>query len=210
MSTISSLITDIRYEINDTESTRWETDTPILAYIKRAVTRANRICQRNGLHFAKKKATIPTVASQAYVSLPADFDIDISLFRDANHTKLTKRTEDEWEQIVTAESLTSWMLDLENNYILLVGTPVGVENLTFWYYPKVDVSAYTTATTMPWSGRLDDTIIEYVASRLKNVDEFDLTADQQFLTDFENQIIQAYDPLNPTIIPGDGWMNNMG
>lgn len=210
MSTISSLITDIRYEINDTESTRWETDTPILAYIKRAVTRANRICQRNGMHFAKKKTTIPTVASQAYVSLPADFDIDISLFRDANHTKLTKRTEDEWEQIVTAESLTSWMLDLENNYILLVGTPAGVENLTFWYYPKVDVSAYTTETTMPWSGRLDDTIIEYVASRLKNVDEFDLTADQQFLTDFENQIIQAYGPLNPTIIPGDGWMNNMG
>jgi len=205
MSTISSLITDIRYEINDTESTRWTTDTPILSYIKRAVTRANRICQRNGMHFAKKKATIPTVASQAYVSLPADFDIDIRNLP----LKLSEVIRGD-DKSVTAESLTSWMLDLENNYILLVGTPVGVENLTFWYYPKVDVSAYTTATTMPWSGRLDDTIIEYVASRLKNVDEFDLTADQQFLTDFENQIIQAYEPLNPTIIPGDGWMNNMG
>lgn len=206
MSLVSSVILDVRYEINDSSSSRWSTDTPILAYVKRAVNRANRICQRNSLQFAKKKATLTTVSGVAYVALPTDFDIDIGLWRDSTHTKITKKTEAEWEQIVSATALANWNLDLENSRILLSGTPTAAETLTFYYYPAIDTSAYTTSTTMPWSGKLDDIIVDYVSMRLRNVDEMSLDQDKEFLIDLENQIIQSYQPLNPTIISGDGWL----
>lgn len=206
MSLVSSLITDIRYEINDSSSTRWSTDAPILAYIKRAINRANRICQRNSLQFAKKKATLTTVAGQAYVSLPDDFDIDIGLWRDSTHTKITKKTEAEWEQIVSATACANWTLDLENSRILLNGTPTGAETLTFYYYPAIDTSAYTTSTTMPWGGKLDDIIVDYVALRLKAVDEMETGQDERIMADFENNIVTAYNPLSPTVVEGAGWL----
>lgn len=206
MSLVSDVILDIRYEINDASKTRWTTDTPILAYVKRAVNRANRICQRNSLHFAKKKVPIPTVAGVASVVLPADFDIDIGLWRDATHTQIVKKSESQWEQIITASVLTNWMLDSANSLILLTGTPATVENLTLHYFPTVDASGWTVASTMPWDGRLDDIIVDYVSLRLKNVDEMDASADIQMMTDFENQIIQSYSSLNPTIIPSEGWL----
>ena len=206
MSLVSAVITVIRYEINDPSSTRWTTDAPILAYIKRAVNRANRICQRNSLQFAKKKVTLTTVAGQAYVSLPTDFDIDIGLWRDSTHTKITKKTEAEWEQIVSATACANWMLDLENNRLLLNGAPTDAETLTFYYYPAIDTSDYTTSTTMPWGGKLDDIIVDYVALRLKNLDEMEPTEDEKLLSDFENNIVQAYNPLSPTIVEGAGWL----
>ena len=83
MSLVSDVITSVRYEINDIDKTRFTTDTPILSYVKRAVSRANRIAERNALQFAKKKVTLTTVANQSYVSLPTDFDVDIGLWRDS-------------------------------------------------------------------------------------------------------------------------------
>jgi hypothetical protein len=206
MSTVANIITDVRYEINDPSSTRITTDTPILAGVKRAVTRANRICQRESIQFAKKKATLTTVANQAYVSLPADFDVDIGLWRDGTHLKVNKCTEAAFEQIISASALANWYLDLENSRVLFNGTPTGVETLTLYYFPKIDVSAYTTSTTMPWAGRLDDIIVEYVSLRLKNQDEMDVTVDTQLLADYENQIIRAYAPTSVLVTEGSGWL----
>jgi hypothetical protein len=205
MSLVSDIITSARYDINDASSTLF-TDAAILSVVKRAVTRANRIVQRNAIQFAKKKATLTTVANQAYVALPTDFDVDIGLWRDADHTKLEKSTEMVWEQIVTADSLENWYLDLENSRILFNGTPTSAETLTFYYYPLIDISAYTTATTMPWSGRLDDIIVEYVSLRLKNTSEMNVDVDLQLLQDFENQITLAYQPTSVLASNGAGWL----
>jgi hypothetical protein len=205
MSLCSDVITSIRYEVNDPDSTRF-TDTTILAYVKRAVTRANRIAERNALQFAKKKATLTTVANQSYVSLPTDFDVDIGLWRDSLHTKISKCTEASWEQIISASVLAAWYLDVENSKILFNSTPTSVETLTFYYFPKIDVSSYATTTTMPWSGRLDDIIVEYVSLRLKNIEEMDVTVDLQMLQDFENQITQAYAPTSVLVTEGSGWL----
>lgn len=205
MSLVSDVITDIRVEVNDSASSRF-TDATILALVKQAIRRANRICQRNSLHFAKKKGALSTVASQAYVSMPVDLDIPIGIWRDDTHAKVTQRTEAEWEQIISASNLANWFLDLENSRIYFNGTPTTVYALTMWYYPTVDPSAYTTASTMPWGGKLDDIIGRYVALRLQNIDEMNTTMDMQILQDLENQILSAYQPQSPTIITSDGWL----
>lgn len=206
MSLVSDCITDIRIEINDSDKTRFSDDAKILQLLKQAIRRANRICQRSQLHFAKKSAGIPTVANQAYVDLPADMDIPIGLWRDDLHQKLTQRTETEWEQIVTSTSVANWFLDLQNNRIQLNAMPTGIIALTLWYYPSLDTVAYTTASAMPWGGKLDDIIARYVALRIQNIEEQNTAADQAILQDMEASIVSVYAPQNPLVIARDGWL----
>jgi hypothetical protein len=211
MSVVSTVITDIRYYINDTASTRF-TDTYLLALIKRAVNRANRIAQRNNLQFAKKKATLTTVVSQTYIALPADFDTTIgskSLFRAASYVEIPIKTENEWELLRSPAALAYAQIDMENSRINFKGAPAAVESLYFYYFPTVDTSAWTTASTMPWGGRLDDMIAEYVIIRSQNIDEMDSSFDIQLLQDFETQILSAYQPLAPTLATSAGWMGGM-
>jgi hypothetical protein len=213
MALISALITEIRTEISDDDSARF-TEAQILNVIKKAIRRANRIVQRNGLQFGKKKATISTVASQNYITLstmgttPAtsDFDVAIGLWRADTYSKIPFRTEAEWEQIISASTLAHAYLDYQNDKILLKATPSSVITLYFYYYPTVDPSAYVVGTSTPWAGRIDDIIAEYAANRLKNIDEMDVSFDTKLLTDLENQILQAYAPNSPTIIEGSGWL----
>jgi hypothetical protein len=207
MSLVSTVIADIRVEINDTESTRFTNDTAvILPLVKQAIRRANRIVQRVGLHFGKKKVTVTTTANQAYSTLTADLDIPLGLYRDSDHTKIWQLGEDEWEQTETASELTYWFLDIENSKFLWNGTPTTARSLTFWYYPTVDPSAYTTSSTMPWGGRLDDIIAKYVALRIQNLEEMNIKVDENILKDMEVSIIEAYMPQNPTSLQGSGWL----
>ena len=59
---------------------------------------------------------------------------------------------------------------------------------------------------MPWGGRLDDIIVEYVSLRLKNNDESDVSFDLQLMTDFEKNILLAYAPTSVTVTDGAGWL----
>lgn len=205
MSLVSNVISDIRIEINDIDSTRF-TDTTILAILKQAVRRANRICQRSQLQFAKKKAAMTTVAAQDYLDAPIDIDIPIGLWRDDLHSKITQKTESDWEQIIAAQEIACWFLDVENNKIYFNGVPAHDINLTMWYFPVIDPSAYDVATTMPWNGKLDDIIARYVAMRLQNIEEQNITQDQAILSDMEASIVTTYAPQSPLAIPMNGWL----
>ena len=205
MSLVSNVISDIRIEINDIDSTRF-TDTTILAILKQAVRRANRICQRSQLQFAKKKAAMTTVAAQDYLDAPIDIDIPIGLWRDDLHSKITQKTESDWEQIIAAQEIACWFLDVENNKIYFNGVPAHDINLTMWYFPVIDPSAYDAATTMPWNGKLDDIIARYVAMRLQNIEEQNITQDQAILSDMEASIVATYAPQSPLAIPMNGWL----
>lgn len=205
MATIASLITELRTDLNDDGSTRF-TDAKLLNYYKKAIRRANRIVQRNGIQFAKSKGAINTSATLDYVSLPADFDVWHGLYRDDTHREIPKKTEREWETILSASAMANCLLDQANSRIYFNATPGAVVALTLWYYPTIDPSAYTTATSTPWGGRLDDIINEYVGLRAKNLDEMDAKFDQALLTDMENQILQAYAPNAPLVAEGSGWL----
>jgi hypothetical protein len=207
MSLVSDVIAEVRVEIADTDSTRFTDDTTvILPMVKQGIRRANRICQRAQLHFAKKSAALVTVANQAYVDAPVDLDIPIGLWRDDLHQKIVQKTESEWEQIITASAVANWFLDLQNSRILLNAAPTGVMNLTLWYFPTIDPSAYTVASTMPWGGKLDDIIARYVALRIQNIEEQNTAQDQAILNDMEASIISVYAPQSPLTVKMDGWL----
>jgi hypothetical protein len=207
MAAISALITELRTDLSDDGSTRFA-DAQLLNLFKKAIRRANRIVQRHGLQFAKKKAALSTVAAQDYITLSTitDFDVAIALYRTDLYAKIPFRTDLEWESIIAASEATNALLDYQNDKILFKGTPSSVLTLNFWYFPTVDPSAYTTASVTPWSGRLDDIIMEYVGLRAKNIDEMTVTFDQALLTDMENQILQAYAPNAPMVVEGSGWL----
>lgn len=205
MSLVSDVISDIRIEINDTGSTRFN-DTTVLALLKQAIRRANRICQRSQLQFAKKKAAMTTVAAQDYIDAPLDIDIPIGLWRDDLHSKITQKNEQDWEQIIVAQEIACWFLDVENNKIYFNGVPTHEIDLTMWYFPTVDPSAYDTTSTMPWNGKLDDIIARYVALRLQNIEEQNTTQDQTILNDMEASIVSTYAPLSPLSVSMSGWL----
>ena len=207
MSLVSEVVTDIRVEINDSSKTRFSSDTTeILPLIKQAIRRANRIIQRASLSFGKTSATLTCTADQTYVTAPSDLEIPIGLWRDDTHTRLIQVNEQEWETLYDPDELTYWYNDVYNSKIYLAGTPDSAETLTIRYSPTIDPSAYTTASTMPWGGRLDDIICRYVALRLQNIDEMNLSVDENILSDMETSIIQTYMYQGPHLIEGARWV----
>lgn len=207
MSLISGLITQIRYDVGDENGTRWA-DAVFLSFIKVAIRRMNRIVQRNRLAFGKTRVTTATTAAQAYVSMPADFDIFSRLFRTDLRKEIKMFEEWEWEQLKTTDILQACQLDYANSRINLRGTPGVAIDLSLYYFPTVDPSAYTTSSSMPWAGRLDDQIGEYVGFRLKNLDEMDVSIETQLLQDLETQILQAYDPNESQYTEDSGWVDS--
>src|SRR5512133_123657 len=125
MAAISALITELRTDLNDDDSTRF-TDTKLLNFFKKAIRRANRIVQRNGIQFAKSKGAISTSASLDYVALPADFDVWHGLYRDDTHLEIPRKTEREWETILSAGAMENCLLDQSNSRIYFNATPGAV------------------------------------------------------------------------------------
>jgi hypothetical protein len=212
MSLVSSVITDIRVEIADTSSTLYTDDTTmILPLVKQTIRRANRIIQINDLHFGKKKVSPSTTANQAFLTFTAmgctDLDIPCGLYRTDTDIEIEQLTPAEWETVGTCSALSYYLLDLENSKILFAGTPTEAVALSFWYFPTIDPSVYTTASTMPWSGKLDDIISRYVSLRLQNIAEMDVSTDQGILAEMEASITRTYGLQSPTVLSSKGWMN---
>jgi hypothetical protein len=103
--------------------------------------------------------------------------------------------------------VTNWALlyDAGVQKLYIMGTPSTVETLTFIYYPNIDTSSYTTATTMPWGGKLDQIIIDYVKVLCLNADEQSVQTDVQLLSDLENNILNFYGGQSPSTISRAGW-----
>ncbi len=202
MSTVNDIINDVRLELNDTADARY-TDAQLIQVVNRAINRANRIAQRNELQFAKKKATLTCSSAVSTVALPNDFDVPLprALWRTDTKEEVVLVKENQWEEIASdEENLAYAYLDMENSLLHFKGTPTEATTLSFYYFPTISTSAYTAGTTMPWGGRLDDAIKEYVTLRCQNIDEMDVSANLQLLHDFENQILSAYRNLAPTVI----------
>lgn len=211
MSLVSDVISQIRLELNDQQSARWS-DAELLLWIRKAIARVTPILYRNGIQFARSTSTITTVAGQAAYSLPSDFGTPYGLYRDSNHVKLTQCSEDEWNTLASAGEATNWAIlyDTGTQKIYIKGTPASAYTLTFVYYPVISTSAYTTASTMPWGGKLDQVVSEYVRVCCLNSDEQSITTDVQLMTDIENNILSFYGAQSPIVIQRAGWNPTSG
>jgi len=202
MSTVSDVIDMIRVEIVDPEDARFS-DANLLILVKKSVERMNHVLMKNGVKFAKEYYDFDTVSGTDQYAVPADYMAPDSLYRvrgdDGTGWALpvTFRNDDEWERMVSATETTNWRIWGSN--IEIFDEPASVVSLRFYYWPKIDTSAWTTASDMPWDGRMDEVIAEYVSIRCKNIDEKDLNWDLQLLTDLASGYIDTYSTTDPTV-----------
>ena len=201
MSTISDIVADVRVELDDVDETRFDDDTTlILPLIKRAFRRVENIGIRKGLDFVKSSTSLTLLEGNTTIALPSDFKRDIGLY--VGNEEVTKLPTDEFEQTTSGDY---WRINGSN--IEFISEATEDTTLKLWYYPSVDFSAYTTATTTPWSGRLDDIVVDYVSMRLKNIDEYNTQMEQQLLAEMQENILEVFMPLTAVMQTMGGWNN---
>ena len=198
MALVSAIIAEIRVNLDDSTSTRWETDTPILSLVKTALRRAENICIRKGLEFVKASTTLTLLEDATTVALPTLFKRDIAMYYD--NYEIPKKDIDYFERCSSGDM---WRINGVNAEFKTAATED--TEYTFWYYPYIDFSVYVTSDSMPWSDRMNDIVVEYVTMRLANIDEYDTSMEQQLLSEMERNILETYGPLTATLQEMNGY-----
>ncbi len=204
MATIASLISDLRVELSDANSSRW-TDAKLVTLIGKCVRRTNDLLIRYQMRFAESTHTFNTQTDGTTTyALPADFDIPIALYRDDRDDRLKHTDDDYWEIITACAENIRWRINGSN--IEVRDAPTVVTGMTFYYYPEIDTSAYTTSTNLPWSGRVDDVIGEYLLVRCGNIDEADVSFDKMLESEITRGRLKKYEALRPQPDTVEGYL----
>lgn len=204
--TIADIISAVRRNMSDT-ITQEVDEGLLLQIIKQAIIRANTILVKNDIPFARTRYTFDTVAATEKYDLPSGFGAVYGLYRTDNKTEIEFLDIDKYERAYSPGEATVWTImdDSGTQKIWIAGTPSGVISMVFHYYPLLDVSSYTTATTMPWSGRLDYPIINYVTIVAQNYDEMDYAQDGPILQQLEEDIVKLHKLVSPQTVTRRGW-----
>lgn len=200
----SDLITLLRADLNDNRSNRW-TDAKLLQQIGRALRRLNHLLYRNDVELARGVYSITCSAGQEAYDLPADYMVDVGLFRTDTGRALNKESETSWHILQAPGELQSYIV--RGYQVLVAGLPLSSVPLAMVYYPIMGDEALSLTDETPWDGKLDDLIVEYAAYRLRNIDEMDQTPDSQILADLENQILSTYSAVSPLVTSRPGWVS---
>ncbi|WP_156920693.1 phage adaptor protein [Fundidesulfovibrio putealis] len=198
---ISDLIKYVRQELEDEINTRW-TDEKLLSFMRRAFVRASHLIRRNGIELGKRIYEIDVVAGTKEYDLPYDFMSPIALFN--GNTQLIHRTIEQFNEIQYATPVSNYIII--DNKIWVLGIPVEASKLNLFYYSLLVPEEIVLTGETPWDGKLDMLIIEYLTLRTKNVDEMDISADVEFMKDFETAILETYKTVDPIVISNRGWM----
>lgn len=195
----------IRPKLDDDEEVRWD-DDQMVNIIMEVVDQVGTILNRHGLQFAKEKATIATVADQDYIDVSAQsppIASIIDIYDPSTKKPLKHEEEDGWERLVSPAGVYHYMwLD---GKIYLKSTPSAVGNLTMYYWPDIDTSAYTVGTSMPWGDRLNFIIAQQVVVICQNVDEMDIAMDDKWLKALELKIARKFSGLHTRKVARKGW-----
>jgi hypothetical protein len=204
--TIQLLIDNhIRPKLDDDEDERWSDDI-LINLIREVVDQLDSIVNRYGLQFAKKRATLTTTASQAYIDVSAlDPPIAsiIRITRNATRLPIEHQQHDYWESILTTGELRHFLW--YEDEILLKGTASTVEDLTLWYWPDLDTVDYDVDSLTPWGGRADFVISQHVVLLCQNIDEMDIGMDSKFTKSLEYQMVRKFGALGPRKRVARGW-----
>lgn len=199
---ISQLIEDVRFDISDMESSRF-TDERILFVVKKALVRLAHILFRNDIEAGRLTYEFTTIEGIADYSLPYDFMKDVGLFK-PNGVSLPCQTDKQWETIVSAKECSVYII--RGGTLYIAGTPATAIPMKLIYWKLPEVSELTLTDEMPYNGKFDYMVAEYVAMRLKNIDESDVSRDVELLADMENQILATYGSQTPTVVRQRGWL----
>ena len=201
MSTVADVISDARVELNDANSSRW-TDANLVTLIAKCVRRTNDLLIRYQMKFAESSDTFSTVVGTSAYSLPSDYDTPISLRRSEpvvsgpfDSDFLVHTSDEDWPLIYSCQETSRWRVS--GAYLQIKDDPEAVWTMEFKYYPVIDTSSYATTTTMPWSGKVDDIISEYLIVRCGNIDEADVNFDKMLESEITRGRLKKYEALRP-------------
>jgi hypothetical protein len=195
MANVLNRITDlVRTELNDGTQSRW-TDAELLVFMKQAVRRANALGQQKRLPFMRGKQDYTLEAGASSLTLPTDFLTPISLTRMDTHEQLDKTDGERLDAIVSASECAVY--SVEDGTIEVASVPVNDVHAA--------PDALTLSSPMPWGGKLDYALCEYVALRARKIDRYDTSVDIALLDDMEKMIVAMYADLGQTVFKARGW-----
>ena len=198
---ISDLLGDIRLELTDQQNSRFS-DDDLMRLLRKGLRRLGHTLFRNDVQQGKLTYPFTSIPGIADYDLPEDYMTDVGLYA-PNGVSLTKQTDQQWQTIVSTGESTVYIV--RENRIYIAGTPTASQVLTLVYWPRLDVSTLTIDDDMPYAGKFDDMVGDYVALRAKNIDEMSLAFDTQLLQDLENQVLTTYGTVAPITVKMRGW-----
>lgn len=201
---VSEFLTHLRDELGDGGKTRYQSDAPLVRMLQKSIVRAQGVLYRNGISFGRNKYTFDTVAGTSTYALPSDFASVYGMWRTDQHKPLQHRTTDQFENIISAQECSNYTV-LDDD-LIIAGTPTTVIPLALYYWPIAPTVAI--GDEMPWRGRLDYIILDYLKIRCFNIDEMDTTADIQMMQDLENNIVSQFAERDPLVVKHRGWLDN--
>ena len=206
--TIGDMIHQVRIELSDAAKTRW-TDDDLVSLAGRAVRRAAQVLFANKVPFARKSVIFTTVSGQAAYAFSTDLSVaDLfapdALYRRDTARRLTHRAADEFERLESPSENANWTAD--ENGLHIAAAPQTAVEMALYYWPLIDTSGYDADTALPWGGRLDDVILEYLALFCKNIDEMNVQTDQMFLTGLEQAVLANASAWGPQNGERKGWV----
>ncbi len=203
MANVLNRITElVRTELNDSTQSRW-TDAELLVFMKQAVRRANALGQQRRLPFMRGKQDYTLEAGSSSLTLPSDFLTPISLTRMDTNEQLDQTDGERLDAIVSASECAVY--SVEDGTIEVTAVPVNDVPLRLRYYVNAAPDSLTMSSPMPWGGKLDYALCEYVALRARKVDRYDTSVDIALLDDMEKLIVAMYADLGQTVFKARGW-----
>ena len=198
---VSDLLGDIRLELTDEQSSRFS-DADLMRLLRKGLRRLGHILFRNDIQQGKLTYGFTTIPGISDYDLPDDYMTDVGLYK-ANGVSLVKKTDQQWQTIVSTGEATVYIV--RENSIYIGSTPQASTAMTMVYWPRLDVSGLAVTDDMPYAGKFDDMVGDYVSLRAKNIDEMSLEFDTQLLSDLENQVLTTYGTVAPITVKMRGW-----
>ncbi len=189
----SELLTDMRYELDDSDSTRWPDDA-LMSFVKRANRRIHDILVKNFIEFAQTSVEISVISGTESYDLPSDFAIPVGLYNLTTRVKYTHIFKDSGLRVKAGVTSQYWSIIGDKVY--LDGAPTEDATLTLVYYPVAD-NTITTASDVPYDDKLYDSTLMYASLLAKNVDEMEIGVDVSMLQDIETTLVNMYGRLDP-------------
>ncbi len=209
MSTVSDIITGIRYDMKDDGTVSKFSDEKIMHFMNRFRIFLAAVLFREQCSLSLKKVDVVTTSGTAtydLMSAAADYYADFGIHYSDSSTPLNSKDLPEY---IAGGYNTSTITGTANNYMILGQTlylfgdiPDSTKTAWLWYYMMN--TAFANATdTMPYGGIFDEPWRQFVTTLLLNRDEYSVDFEASLLKALETDVLRSvisYSP-QPKMIP---------
>jgi len=197
MSTVSDIITGIRYDLKDDGTVAKVSDEKIIHFMNRFRIFLAAVLFREQTNLSLKKANIVTASGTATYDLfsaASDYYADFGIHFSDKTIPLAKR---ELAEYITGGYGTSTACGSAGSYMILGTTlylfgdiPDKTATAWLWYY-AINTEFTTSVDSMPYNGLFDEPWRQFVTLLLLNRDEYSADFEMGILKSVENEVLRA-------------------